>query len=265
MTNPKRRIWFATTVILTLVLVSLLAPWLATHDPLHAVPDDQLQAPSRKHLFGTDLLGRDVFSRVLYGGRRMLVLAGLALVIAVPPGLVLGVVAGYAGRWIDAGLMGLVDALLAFPSLLLALALVTLLGDGVVQIGLAVGITGIPAYARVARAAVLEARSRLFVDAARAIGASHGAILVRHIVPTTAAPLLSFASVTLSWAILNGAALAFLGYAGDISAPDWGIMLADGRATFRSAPWIALAPGIAISTLIFALNILANGLAARRG
>ncbi len=115
------------------------------------------------------------------------------------------------------------------------------------------------------RAAVLEARERPFVEAAHALGATPLAVVWRHIVPTIMPPLLAFTSVTLSWAILNGAALAFLGYAGDISAPDWGIMLADGRATFRTAPWIACAPGVALSTLIFALNLLGNGLSSRRG
>lgn len=257
------RVWVAGVLLGAIVLVALCAPWLATHDPRRAAPEQQLQGPSRAHLLGTDLLGRDVYSRVVYGGRRVLVIAALALLVTVPPGLAAGVLAGYAGRWIDAALMTLVDALLAFPNLLLALALVTLFGDGVTQIALAVGVAGIPAYARVTRAAVLGARGNLFVEAARAIGAGPLRIMVWHIVPAILPPLLAFTSVTLSWAILNGAALAFLGYAGDISAPDWGIMLAAGRATFRTAPWIALAPGIALSALIFALNLLGSGLARR--
>ncbi len=258
------RVRLAVALLGAIVLVTLLAPWLATHDPRRAMPEDQLRPPSHGHLLGTDLLGRDVFSRVLYGGRRALMIAGIALLVTAPPGLLIGAAAGYAGRWLDAALMALVDALLAFPALLLALALVTLLGDGLTQIAVAVGIAGIPGYARVVRAAVLEARARPFVEAARSLGAAPPGIVWRHVVPTILPPVLAFTSVTLSWAILNGAALAFLGYAGDLSAPDWGIMLADGRATFRTAPWIALAPGVAISALIFALNLLGGGLARQR-
>ena len=259
-----RRLGVAGLLLGVILAVSLLAPLLATHDPRHAVPEEQLQAPSYDHFLGTDLLGRDVYSRVVFGGRRVLVIAGLTLVITAPVGLLIGVLAGFVGRWLDTALMTLVDALLAFPNLLLALALVTLFGDGIMQIGVAVGVAAIPAYARVTRAAVLEARARPFVEGARALGASPLAVVWRHIVPTIMPPLLAFTSVTLSWAILNGAALAFIGYAGDICATDWGIMLADGRATFRTAPWIACAPGVALSTLIFALNLLGNGLSSGR-
>lgn len=240
--------------------LSLLAPLLATHDPRDAAPQAQLQPPSREHLFGTDLLGRDVYSRVLYGGRRTFGVALLTALITLGPGLLIGAVAGFSGGWLDTALMTLLDALLAVPALVLALALLTLAGSGSAQIAVAVGVAGIPAYARVARAAVLEARSRPFVEAARAIGAGPAGILARHILPTIAPPLLAFAGVMLSWAILNSAALVFLGFGGDISAPDWGVMLADGRQAFRAAPWIALAPGAALSATVLAINWLADSL-----
>jgi peptide/nickel transport system permease protein len=256
--NPRLRL--AGLILGIIVLASLLAPWLATDNPRQAAPEIQLQSPSEAHPFGTDLLGRDVYSRVLYGGRRMVGVALLALAVTLPPGLLIGLVAGYAGRWIDRALMTLMDALLAFPALLLALALITWLGSGLAQIALAVGIAGIPPYARVTRATVLEARTRPFVEAARSIGARPGHILRRHILTAAAAPLLAFAGVTLSWALLNSAALVFLGYGGDISAPDWGVMLADGRRTFQTAPWIALAPGFALSLTVFAINLLANSI-----
>lgn len=248
----------ALAVLGLVILMSLLAPLLATRDPRSARPEVQLQPPSRQYPLGTDLLGRDIYSRVLYGGRRTLGLALLAAGVMLPPGLIIGLVAGYFGHWVDRLLMVLMDGLLAFPSLLMALALITLFGAGIVQIAVAVGIAGIAPYARVTRAAVLEARTRLFVDAARAIGARPVDILFRHIVPTIAPPLLAFVGVSLSWAILNGAALSFLGYGGDISAPDWGVMLADGRQTFRTAPWIALAPGAALSLTVFAINVLTS-------
>jgi peptide/nickel transport system permease protein len=206
------------------------------------------------------LLGRDVYSRVIYGGRRTLGVALLTVGVTLVPGLMIGLAAGYFGRWVDRALMILMDALLAFPSLLLALALVSLLGNGAVQIALAVGVAGTPAYARVTRAAVLEARERPFVEVARGLGARPVGILWRHILPTIAPPLLAFAGVTLSWAILNSAALMFLGYGGDLSAPDWGIMLADGRQAFRTAPWVAIAPGVALSVTVLAINMLAGSL-----
>ncbi len=252
------RLRLAALILGIVVVTSLLAPWLATADPRQAAPDVQLQAPSREHPFGTDLLGRDVFSRVLYGGRRILGTVLLVMIVTLPPGLLIGLAAGYAGRWIDRALMTLMDALLAFPALLLALALITWLGTGLPQIALAVGIAGIPPYARVTRAAVLEARTRAFVEAARSVGARPAYILRQHILTAAAAPLLAFAGVTLSWALLNSAALVFLGYGGDIAAPDWGVMLADGRRTFQTAPWIALAPGLALSLTVFAINLLAN-------
>ncbi len=268
---PRRtlnhRLVVAVSLLGLIVLLSGLAPWLARHDPRQANTEEQFRSPSESYLFGTDLLGRDVFSRVLYGGRRTLGVALLTLGVTLLPGLVIGLVAGYTGRWIDAALMVLMDALLAFPSLLLALSLVALLGNGMVQIALAVGIAGIPGYARVTRAAVLEARVMPFVEGARAIGARPQGIMWRYILPTITPPLLAFAGVTLSWALLNSAALMFLGYGGDISAPDWGVMLADGRQVFRTAPWVAIAPGVALSLTVFGINLLASGLnrRARRG
>ncbi len=227
--RPNVRLLVAGTLLSIIVLAAVLAPWLARRDPLDTQPDDQFSPPSTNYFFGTDLLGRDVYSRVLYGGRSTIGIALLTLGTTLLPGSLIGLVAGYAGHWLDRALMILTDALLAFPSLLLALALVALLGSGRVQIALAVGIAGIPGYARVTRAAVIEARALPFVEGARAIGANSFGILGRHIVPTITPTMLAFAGVTLSWAILNSAALTFLGYGGDISAPDWGTMLADGR------------------------------------
>lgn len=259
------RLRVALVVLGVVIALAALAPVLATHDPRRAVPEDQLQAPSPRHYFGTDLLGRDVFSRVLYGARRTLGTALLAAGTAVGPGLLIGLAAGYAGRWIDAGLVLLVDALLAVPGLLWALALLALLGRGTAQIALAVGIAGIAPYARVTRAAVLQARTLPFVEAGRALGGRPAGIVWRHVIPAARATLLAFGGVTLSWAILNAAALAFLGYAGDIAAPDWGVMLADGRQAFRAAPWVAFAPGVMLSLTVFAVNLLASGLRREAG
>lgn len=254
------RRFMALAVLILIGLAALLAPWLAPRDPYHAESGLELSPPSPDHLLGTDQIGRDVLSRTLYGGRRTLAVALLAVAITLAPGLLIGLIAGYAGRWLDAVLMALMDALLAFPSLLLALALVALNGPGPEQIALAVGIAGLPAYARVTRAAVLTARPLLFVEAARATGTRPAGILWRHILPTVAPSLIAFAGVTFGWAVLNSAALTFLGYGGDISAPDWGVMLASGRQFFRTAPWIAAAPGVALCLTVLAVNLLAGSL-----
>ena len=254
--NP--RLGVAIVILGLIALMSVFAPWIAVRDPRTAAPENQLLAPSLEYPFGTDLLGRDVFSRVVYGGRRTLGVALLTVGVTLLPGAAIGLASGYGGRLLDWALMSVMDALLAFPNLLLALALVTVFGSGVIQIAFAVGIAGIPAYARVVRATVLEARSYPYVEAARGLGARPIGILWRHIVPAIMPPLLSFAGVTLSWAILNSAALMFLGYGGDISAPDWGVMLADGREAFRTAPWVAVAPGVVLSLTVFAINLLAN-------
>jgi len=260
MTRLPLRRHIAALLLAGIVVLAIAAPWLAPHDPRAAAPDQQFAAPSSAHLFGTDILGRDVFSRVLYGARRALGLVLLAACVTFPIGLIVGLLAGYGGQQLDLVLMTLTDSLLAIPSLLLALALLALLGSGQAQIALAVGVTGIAPFARVTRAAVIEARALAFVEAARAVGARPEGILRRHILPTITPTLLAFGGVSLSWAILNGAALTFLGYGGDIAAPDWGVMLNEGRQTFRIAPWITLAPGLALSLTVYTIHLAASSL-----
>ncbi len=258
--RPQRRLTFHMPLLILalIVLLTLFGPMLTTRDPRHAETEAALHPPSEAYPLGTDALGRDVLSRTLWGGRQTLSMALLATAITILPGLPIGILAGYYGGWWDRLLMAAMDTLLAFPNLLLALALLSLTGTGLQQVALAVGIAGLPAYARVARAAVLEIRGRLYIDAAQAIGANSRRILVFHILPNVRETLLSFAAVSLSWAILNGAALAFLGFSGDPSTPDWGIMLDQGRDAFRAAPWIALPPGIAITLTVYAVNRLAD-------
>lgn len=257
---PARRRTFRLPglVLAGIVLLVLFAPLISPADPRHAVPTDALQPPSQAHPLGTDQLGRDVLSRTLWGGRTTLGVAAAATAITILPGLAIGLLAGYTGGWVERLLMGLMDTLLAFPNLLLALSIVSLTGTGNMQIAIAVGITGLPAYARMARTAVKELRHALFVEAARSLGADHRQILRAHILPNVLDALLSFAGISLSWAILNGSALAFLGFGGDPATPDWGAMLNEGRAAFRIAPWIGFPPGIAIMITIFAINRLAD-------
>lgn len=249
--------------LVLIAAISLLAPWIAPHDPLDAVTGQELRPPSAQFWLGTDLLGRDVYSRVLFGGRRTLTIALLALALAVGPGLLIGTLAGYVGGWFDQAVRVVIDALLAFPGLLLALSVIALLGSGSLAVGIAAGVAGLPAYARVARAAARDVRSRPYVEAARAIGATPRAILAAHILPNMLGTLLAFATVTLSWAILNAATLNFLGFGGDPAAPEWGTMLAEGRQAFRIAPWAVIAPGVAIMLTVLATNLVADSLAGR--
>ncbi len=245
-------------VIMIIVLITLLAPALAPYDPRHAVSGGYLLPPSAEHIFGTDTLGRDVLSRTLWGGRQTLSTALLATAITIIPGLLIGAVSGFTGHWVDRAMMAAMDTLLAFPNLLLALVIIALIGTGANQVALSVGMAGLPAFARVARAAVLDARHRLYVQAAWAIGAPPHRVLIHHILPNIMETLLSFAAVSLSWALLNGTALFFLGFGGDPSIPDWGVMLNEGRAAFRVAPWIALPPGMTITLTVFAVNRIAD-------
>ncbi len=244
--------------LMCIILVSILAPLLSAADPMATDITRANLPPTPGQLCGTDAFGRDVWSRTLYGGRRTLSMALFSTIIAIVPGLCVGLVAGYRGGTLDRLLMGLMDTLLAFPNLLLAMALVAVGGGGPQQITLAVGLAGLPAYARVARAAVLEARPALYVVAARSVGVQWTRIMARHILPNIMGPLVAFGAVTFSWSILNAAALNFLGLGGAISTPDWGIMLADARQAFRVAPWVGAAPGLAITLTVLTANALAD-------
>jgi ABC-type dipeptide/oligopeptide/nickel transport system permease subunit len=247
-------------VLIVIIVLSLLAPWIAPHDPLYA-GYVALRPPSLQFIFGTDLLGRDVFSRVLHGGRWTLSVAALALILSVIPGLALGLLAGYAGGIVDQGIGVLLNALLAFPNLLVALSIIAILGNGPLQVAVAVGLAGIAPYARVARAAALSVRSRPFVEAARALGARPLRILLIYLLPNMAGTLTAFATVILSWAILSAATLNFLGFGGNPAIPEWGAMLAEGRQAIRVAPWAVIAPGVAITLTVLTVTLFADTLA----
>lgn len=243
---------------IALLLVLWVAPLLAPYDPLVADGQTAFSPPSASHLLGTDSLGRDVLSRFLAGGRQTLETTLLATWIAVIPGLVVGTGAAILGGWSDRLLMAGMDVLLAFPGLLLALVVITLLGSGPTQVALAAGIAGLPGNARLTRAAILQVLRQPYIEAAVSIGASPLRILIWHVLANALSNLLGFAAIALSWALLTGTALTFLGFSGDPSIPDWGGILNEGRAAFRTAPWIALPPGIAITLTIFLATYLAD-------
>lgn len=256
--NPAA--WAGGALLLIVVGLSLAAPGLAPYDPIATAPADQLLPPSLVHPAGTDLFGRDVWSRLLWGGRLSLGAGVLAVTLAVLPGSLLGLLAGYAGGRLDSLLMRIVDVLLAFPSLLLALTIVALLGPGLASAVLAVGLAGIPRFARLVRAGAQRVRSEPFIEAAYVIGCRSGRILLRHMAPNVQGIIIPLSSLELGYALLNISALSFLGLGAQPPTPEWGAMLAEGRALLRHAPWIATAPGLAITLSVLAFNLLGDAL-----
>lgn len=237
-----------------------LAPLLAPAGPLAANTDHALLPPGPDGLLGTDLLGRDVLTRLIWGGRWTLGMGLVALVVTVGLGLPTGLVAGLFGGRTEAILMRLVDALLAFPSLLLAMAVVAVLGPGMNSVAVAVGLAAAPAYARVARSAALDVREQPYIEAARALGSNEWRILARHVLPNAAGPLMAFAATQLGWVLLNGAALNFLGLGAPPGTPEWGAMLKEGRLYLRDAPWASAFPGLALTLTVLAANLAGDGL-----
>lgn len=247
-------------ILVLLALIAVAAPLLAPYDPIQINPEHYLYTPGYPYWFGTDQYGRDVLSRVLYGARVSLIIGFISVGIAATIGVVIGLVSGYFGRWIDSLLMRLVDVMLAFPGILLALAIVSMLGPNLRNVMIAVGIAGIPTYARLTRGSVLSAREALYIEAARVIGVPDGTILRRHILPNVVAPIIVAATLGTGGAILAAAALSFLGLGAQPPTAEWGRMLADGRQYLRDQWWIATFPGLAIMVTVLAMNMLGDGL-----
>lgn len=241
-------------------LAAVVAPLIAGHDPLAQNLASQSQPPSLAHWWGTDKLGRDVFSRVVYGARTSIAIGFVAVGLAITVGTTIGVSAGYFGGSIDASLMGAMDLMLAFPSIILAIAITTILGPSITNLMLAVGVVYIPQYARLARAAVLELRGIEYIEAARALGATSQRVIARHIVPNILAPLLIQATLGIATAELEAAGLSYLGLGARPPAPEWGAMLNDARDYWLSAPWALIFPGLAITALVLGFNLLGDGL-----
>jgi peptide/nickel transport system permease protein len=256
--NPAALIALALLVALGLAVVA--APWLTPYDPLEMAPDKRLLPPGPGHLAGTDLFGRDVATRLLYGGRVSLLIGLSAVAIALVPGTILGLVGGYYGRWADRVTGWLVDVMLSFPSILLALTIVAVLGPGVLNVVVAVAIASIATYVRLVRGQVLSARRQAYVRAAVTVGCTDQRIVARHILPNVVGALVVFATLDVGWAILGASALGFLGLGVQAPTPEWGVMLNEGRGYLRDAPWLTVAPGLMIALTVLAVNILGDGL-----
>ena len=247
-------------ILAVLATMAMAAPWLSPRDPIRTAPREALQPPGGRFVLGSDQFGRDVASRVLHGARISLLVGVISVSIAVGLGAPLGLVSGYYGGRLDALIMRVMDVMLAFPGILLALAIVSVLSPGLGNVMIAVGLSAVPGYARLVRATVLSAREHLYVEAARALGGRDGGILVRDILPNVVAPLIVTATLGLGGAILSAAALSFLGLGSQPPQPEWGRMLSEGRDYLREAWWISTFPGLGILLTVLAMNLVGDGL-----
>jgi len=246
-------------VVLLSIGLALTAPWLTSHDPLE-IADASLSPPSSQYLLGTDQLGRDVLTRILYAARSSLAAACLSAALAFASGTMIGLLAGYSSGLLDACLMRVLDVLQAFPALLLAIALVAALGPNLPNLVLTMGLLFMPRFARVARASTLSVRERDYIAAAIGLGVSRARILYRHVLPNIAAPLIVEASLTVTIAILTEASLSFLGLGVQPPDPTWGGMIAESTSVMALAPWLALSPGLAIVFVVISFNLMGDGL-----
>lgn len=253
-------------IVLLLVLGWALWPQLFTHfDPLLGVPANALQSPSLAHWFGTDHLGRDLYSRTVYGAGLSLRATLLAVLIALVSGILLGVLAGFFRGWVDAVLMRLVEVLMAIPALLLAMAVITVLGFGTLNIALAVGLSSVATFARLVRGEVLRWRASTFVEAASACGVGPWTIIARHILPHASAPVLALAALEFGSAVLSVSALSFLGFGAPPPQPEWGLLVAEGRNFMIAAWWYTSLPGLVVAAVVVSANQLARALQQDQG
>ena len=248
------------SILIFFIVIAIFAPIVATHDPRNADVTARLKGWSQEHYFGTDKVGRDIFSRIVYGSRISIKVGLVAMTFSISIGALLGVIAGYYGGWIDNIIMRIMDMMLAMPSILLAMVIVTILGQSLTNAIIAVSIVYIPQYARILRASVLTIREQDYVTAAHAIGVSDFRILTRAILPNCLAPLIVQATLGMGAAILDAAGLSFLGLGAEIGEPEWGAMLNENRALIRRAPWTVMTPGIAIFLIVLGFNLLGDAL-----
>lgn len=247
-------------ILIVYAIILLLGPWLAPYDPYEIDLANKLQSPSMDHLMGTDDKGRDILSRILSGAYLTMGVGIFAVVFGGSVGIILGLVAGYYGGIIDSIISRIIDVMLAFPGILLALAIVSALGTSLINVTLAVGFFSVPMFARLVRGSTMEVKKLEYIDAVRTLGANDLIIIVRHILPNILSPIIIQASMRLATAILSAAGLSFLGLGAQPPSPEWGAMLSTGRDFLFNAPHIALFPGLMISMLVLGLNLLGDGL-----
>lgn len=248
-------------VILALFLVcSIFAPFITPHDPIKLDLINALQDPSSENFMGTDWQGRDVFTRILYGGRISLAIGFITVAIGLAVGIPVGTLSGYYGGKLDLFVQRIIDILIAFPGILLAIVVVTILGVGVEQVMIAVGISTIPIYTRLVRGSVLSVKEEGYVAAAKSLGIGDARIIIRHILPNCLGPIIVMSTFRIATSILWAAGLGFLGLGAQPPDPEWGAMLSNGREYMRSAPYLTTFPGLAIFLMVLGFNLLGDGL-----
>lgn len=271
---PAREGWFRRTVrffsdskaavsgvlLAVFLTMALFAPIIA---PYHYAEQDRtasLQPPSQEHLLGTDRLGRDIFSRIVYGSRISVRIGFIAVGIAAAIGVPIGLIAGYGNKWVDEALMRMVDAWIAFPNLIFLLFVISITGPGLTKVMIALGVNSFPIYARLTRGMTLSLKEREFITAARAMGGSEWRILGRHILPNALQPIIVQGSLALGTAVLAETSLSFLGIGIGAPTPSWGVIIADGFPMIRTNPWVALLPGVAIVLFVLSVNLMGDRL-----
>jgi peptide/nickel transport system permease protein len=247
-------------ILLALVLVAIFAPVIAPYDPLEGILSDRLKPPSYQHIMGTDPQGRDLFSRIIFGARLSLQLGFISVGIAAFFGIIFGTISGYFGGLVDQIIMRVMDIMLAFPGILLALSIIAVLGPGFYNVMIAIGLSWIPKYTRIVRSSTLSAREKEYVSAAKALGCSDSQIISRHILHNIMSPIIVLCSMDIGVAILVGAALSFLGLGAQPPTPEWGSILDSGRRFINTSWWVMSFPGLAIMITVLAANLLGDGL-----
>lgn len=250
----------AFTIILVLILSAVFAPWIAPFDPATPDYDSLLDGPSAAHWLGTDAYGRDILSRIIWGGRVSLSVGFLSVALGGVAGIVIGLISGFFGGWIDNVLMRLMDVLLAFPGIILAIGVVALLGPGIDNVIYSIAVFSVPVFSRLVRGTTLSLKQSLYVQAARSIGVGRVALMLRHILPGAMPGVIVYASLRLGTSILTAASLSFIGLGARPPSAEWGAMLADGRSFLGVADHLTLFPGLAIFVTVLAFNILGDGL-----
>ena len=247
-------------VILFNLLLAFAAPLIATQDPLKIDTKNIASPPSKSNFFGTDGLGRDIFSRVIYGSRISLIVSLLSVLAAMVPGVILGSMAGFFGRWVDIIIMRFMDALMSFPAILLAIGIIAVRGGSLYNVVIALSVVYTPVFYRITRGSVLSLKEKAFVEAAMASGNSSSIIIARHILPNCMAPIIVQITVSLAYAIIAEASLSFLGLGAPPPAPSWGNILSDARDFMMDAPWMTVFPGIAITLSVVGFNMFGDAL-----
>ncbi|AEC51590.1 dipeptide ABC transporter, dipeptide-binding protein [Pyrococcus sp. NA2] len=247
-------------IIIFWVLVAIFAPFIAPYSPVEQHLEDRLKPPCKEYWLGTDEFGRDIFSRIVYGSRIVLVVGIIVALISAAIGVTLGLISGYFGGKVDEIIMRTVDIVWAFPSLILALAIVAILGPGLINAMIAIALVGWASYARVVRAETLSVKEELFIEAARAIGESDLRILFSYILPNVMSSILVLITYNIPSAIITASSLSFLGLGAQPPSPDWGLMLSSARVYVTRAPWYSIFPGLAIMTLVLGFNFVGDGL-----